>query len=76
MVLLFQIIGGEVDIPVDPEYLEEGRRGRYKHLDYKRQQYQHSYYPETIRDWNALFVNVKASKSVVAFRLNLPKNYY
>ncbi len=76
LVLLLQIISGEVDIPVDPEYLEEGRRGRYKHLDYKQQQYQHSYYPETIRDWNTLSADVKASKSVVAFKSNLPKNYY
>ncbi len=76
MVLLFQIISGEVDIPMDPEYLEEGRRGQYKHLGYKWQQYQHSYYPETIRDWNALSANVKASKSVMAFKSNLLKNYY
>ena len=74
--LFFQIISGEVAIPMDIEYLKPGRRGRYQHLDFKHQAYQHSFFAETIRDWNSLNQDSKASKTVNTFKAQLPTNSY
>ena len=76
LIIMYQIINGKVAVPVDPELLEEGRRGRYKHLTYKHQAYQNSFYPHTIRDWNKLPADTRASSTVDVFKSALPARCY
>ncbi len=75
LALMFQIVGGEVAVPADIKYLKPGRRGRYIHLN-NYQGYKHSYFPRTIRDYNELSTEVRASNSLESFKARLPPTPY
>lgn len=73
--LLYQILHEEIEIPIDRELIQEGRRGRLKHLSHNHQGYKFSYYPRTIRDWNGLPYDIKNSPDLISFKLGLPKRF-
>ena len=55
LILFYQIINKQVAIPfVENQFIVPGSRGRFHALTHKHIGYKHSYYPQTIRDWNCL----------------------
>ena len=68
LILMYQIINGDVAVPADPKFLQPGRRGRYIQQKHNYQEYKNSFYPRTIRDWNPLPTATKESCSVTAFK--------
>ncbi len=75
LILMFQIISGEVEVPAD-EFLKPGRRGRFLHIPHRYAAYKNSYYPRTIRDYNDLPTATKESASVEVFKSRLPQGHY
>lgn len=71
--LLYQIVNGEVEVPVDGTYLKQGRRGRFIQPAFHYQGHKYSYYPNTIRDWNELSGVIKDSPSLAVFKKRLLK---
>ena len=55
LILFYQIINKQMAIPfVENQFIVPGSRGRFHALTHKHIGYKHSYYPQTIRDWNCL----------------------
>jgi len=76
VILMYLILNDEVAIPISPSILQLGRRGRFIQPAHHYQQYKHSFYPRTIRDWNLLPSKLKDSPSLDSFKKGLPVHYY
>lgn len=76
VILMHLILNDEVAIPVSPSILQPGLRGRFIQPAHHYQQYKHSFYPRTIRDWNLLPSKLKDSPSLDSFKNGLPVRYY
>jgi len=75
VILVYLILNDEVAIPISPSILQPGRRGRFIQPAHRYQQYKHSFYPRTIRDWNLLPSKLKDSPSLDSFKNGLPVCY-
>ena len=68
LILFYQIINKQVAIPfVKNQFIVPSSRGRFHELTHKHIGYKHSYYPQTIRDWNCLPDKTKSSPSLEIF---------
>ena len=72
LILFYQIINNQVAIPfVESQFIVPGSRGRFHTLSYNHTGYEHSYYPQTIRDWNSLPDKTRNSPSLETFKSRL-----
>ncbi len=76
LTLLYQIVNNKIAVPSDIEFLKPGRNGRFIHLTHKHQAYKHSFFPQTIRDWNSLPPTTRDSPSLDTFKTRLPTHSY
>ena len=72
LILFCQIINKQVAIPfVENQFIVPGSRGRFHALTHKHIGYKHSYYPQTIRDWNCLPDKTRSGPSLEIFKSRL-----
>ena len=72
LILFYQIINKQVAIPfVENQFIVPSSRGRFHALTHKHIGYKHSYYPQTIRDWNCLPDKTRSSPSLEIFKSRL-----
>ena len=68
VILMYLILNDEVAIPISPSILQPGLQGRFIQPTHHYQQYKHSFYPRTIRNWNLLPSKLKDSPSLDSFK--------
>ena len=72
LILFYQIINKQVAIPfIENQFIVTGSRGRFHALTHKHIGYKHSYYPQTIRDWNCLPEKTRSNPSLEIFKSRL-----
>ena len=72
LILFYQIIKKQVAIPyIENQFIVPGSRGRFHAFTHKHIGYKHSYYPQTIRDWNCLPDTTRSSPSLEIFKSRL-----
>ena len=76
LVIMYGIIKGKIAIPIDTADLQSGRGGHFIQHTHHYQQYQNSFYPRTVSDWNLLPSRLKDSGTLDSFENRLPVCYY
>ena len=75
--LMYQITHGLVAIPTDNILVKQGSctrastKGTFRHLKFDSKEYEYSYFPRTIIDWNKLDSSITSADCIDTFRSRL-----
>jgi len=82
LILMYQIVNNRVDVPVDTilkkptKSTRSQTTGNYQQLTTKTDTYKYSFFPRTIKDWNALPPQLKDIPTVEAFKTALDSHLF
>ncbi len=80
LILLFKIVHGFIAVPPSENLVPADKRTRsshqykYKHISSNTEEYRHSFYPRTLKDWNHLDEALAEAKDVISFKEGLGRS--